>query len=72
MQPSSMPKLSESNNPQLPNIFSGNPNATSAMDNTTSAADKLGANKDTNAIPQSVCLHIINFGSVEVRTDSTS
>jgi hypothetical protein len=26
-------------------------------DNTTSAADKLGANKGTNAIPQGVSLH---------------
>jgi hypothetical protein len=57
MQPSSMPKLSESNNPTIPNILSGdqtgNP-STSTMDKSTSAADKLGANKDTNAIPQSV------------------
>jgi hypothetical protein len=31
-----------------------NTSNTNMTDNTTSAADKLGANKDTNAIPQSV------------------
>jgi hypothetical protein len=31
-------------------------NTASMTDNTTAAADKLGANKGTNAIPQDVCL----------------
>ncbi len=33
-------------------------NTASMTDNTTGAADKLGANKDTNAIPQGVWLYL--------------
>jgi hypothetical protein len=55
-----MPKSTGPLSEQLGFTSTQAPNTSNMTDNTTGAADKLGANKATNAIPQDVCfsLHI--------------
>lgn len=62
-----MPKSTGPLSEQL-GLNSQSTSANTMTDNTTAAADKLGANKSTNAIPQEVCLQFTSHSFLFLAT----